>query len=634
MRTSLLAALVLAVILPVSVLAQRDLNTDRSTLFSGSGNCQLCHAAGNGANTSSTGEDVSPPAGWRSSMMASAARDPYWQASVSAEAADHPELTALIEDKCTNCHVPMGHEQAHANGAASYSLAEARADGLAMDAVSCTLCHQVVADNFGTAESFSGGYKISGTRVTFGPYTFPLIQPMKNVSGFEPVYSSHIEQAELCATCHTLFTPFLDAQGQIAGEFPEQTPYLEWKASAYPASGTSCQTCHMPAVNEAMRISTLPQSAPPRTPVFAHHFVGGNTIMLGVMKTHADELGATAMDMHYDSSLARTRAQLQRAAGLSSPGAFVRGGELSVSVAVANLTGHKFPTGFPSRRAWLHVTVKDADQRTVFESGEWTSGGEIPDVDAPFEPHHPELRGDGDVQIWESVMGDVGGDVTETLLHAASYLKDNRIPPRGYSALAMASDTIGAVGTDGDSEYIVRNGEEYAGTDRAEYRIAIEPAWKAPFDVQVDLCYQTIKPEFIRNLARHDTPEITRFRGYHDAAPVKVEVLQTLRLVSQEVNAARPVAAPAVLSLEIFPRPVSRAAGELRLRYELAQGVREGEIAVFDLLGRQLLRVPLHAAAAGPQTRTLDISALRPGMYFTAIIVGKERRVLPLCVAP
>ena len=35
-------------------------------------------------------------------------------------------------------------------------------------------------------------------------------------------------------------------------------------------------------------------------------------------------------------------------------------GRLLVDVTVRNLTGHKLPTAYPSRRAWLHVTVRDA----------------------------------------------------------------------------------------------------------------------------------------------------------------------------------------------------------------------------------------------------------------------------------
>ena len=42
---------------------------------------------------------------------------------------------------------------------------------------------------------------------------------------------------------------------------------------------------------------------------------------------------------------------------------------LRVDILVKNLTGHKLPTAFPSRRAWLHIVVRDRDGKTVFESG-------------------------------------------------------------------------------------------------------------------------------------------------------------------------------------------------------------------------------------------------------------------------
>jgi hypothetical protein len=54
------------------------LPTERGELFSASGACTICHAN----MTDESGADVSIDAAWRSTMMANAARDPYWQASV------------------------------------------------------------------------------------------------------------------------------------------------------------------------------------------------------------------------------------------------------------------------------------------------------------------------------------------------------------------------------------------------------------------------------------------------------------------------------------------------------------------------------------------------------------------------
>src|SRR5690606_40075326 len=61
------------------------------------------------------------------------------------------------------------------------------------------------------------------------------------------------------------------------------------------------------------------------------------------------------------------------------------------------ISGHKFPTGFPSRRAWLHVTLTDAAGEVVFESGAWTEEGKVVGDDhdadpARYEPHHALIR--------------------------------------------------------------------------------------------------------------------------------------------------------------------------------------------------------------------------------------------------
>ena len=72
-------------------------------------------------------------------------------------------------------------------------------------------------------------------------------------------------------------------------------------------------------------------------------------------------------------------------------------GQLAIDVMVRNLTGHKLPTAYPSRRAWLHVTIRDRDGQVIFESGAIEPSGLIRgnDNDADgrrFEPHHTEIR--------------------------------------------------------------------------------------------------------------------------------------------------------------------------------------------------------------------------------------------------
>jgi hypothetical protein len=90
------------------------LTTFTSDDFSGSGNCAVCHSNLTDAN----GDDVSVDSHWRSTMMANAATDPYWQASVASELAHNPALADAINDACALCHMPMARTQAVTNGTA------------------------------------------------------------------------------------------------------------------------------------------------------------------------------------------------------------------------------------------------------------------------------------------------------------------------------------------------------------------------------------------------------------------------------------------------------------------------------------------------------------------------------------
>src|SRR5690606_40609637 len=121
--------------------------------------CIACHS---NLRTSS-GEDVSIGYNWRASMMANAARDPYWHAGVRREVLDYPQAQAAIEDTCSTCHMPMSRFEAVAAGGqgrvfanVAAAVAGANADAaagahatLAMDGVSCTVCHQIRSENVG-----------------------------------------------------------------------------------------------------------------------------------------------------------------------------------------------------------------------------------------------------------------------------------------------------------------------------------------------------------------------------------------------------------------------------------------------------------------------------------------------------
>jgi hypothetical protein len=504
-------------------------------LFVTADSCMACH---NGLVTPA-GEDISIGVGWRGSMMANSARDPYWQAAVRRETLVHPTASAAIQNECSACHMPMARFQANAEGeqAEVFShLPLSQGDVFAADGVSCAVCHQIGEEGFGERSSFTAGFELDtttpeGERQVFGPYE---VDPgrtslMRSASRFLPAKGEHVQSSELCATCHTLITHALDDDGNVIGEFPEQVPYLEWKHSVF--SGVrSCQSCHMPVVEDETAISSV--LGVPRESVSRHVFRGGNILMPRILNAHRQELTVAALPQELATTVQQTTKNLQSsAASVSLVNTEVTGGSLGTEVIITNLAGHKLPSAYPSRRVWIHFTVWDAAGKTVFESGGLNPDGSIRgnanDADAArFEPHHETIDHPEQAQIYEAVMGDPDGLVTTLLLSAITYLKDNRLLPDGFDKATAGEDIEVHGGASDDDDFV-------GGRDRIAYTIDVSEA-EGPFIVDVELVYQPIAYRWAHNLGDQEAEEIERFIAYYEeAADQSAVVLASAKAIAE-----------------------------------------------------------------------------------------------------
>jgi hypothetical protein len=504
-------------------------------LFTTSMHCIACHSDFH----SSQGDDISIGWNWRATIMANSSRDPYWHAGVRREVTDHPYAQAAIEDKCSTCHMPMQRFQAVAeggrgevfryldairNGSATIEpdaelmkAADVKAT-LAADGVSCTICHQIRPDNFGQESSLDGGFVIDRQkpfeqRELFGRFDIDKgrARAMHSATGFEPAKTDHLARSELCATCHTLLTQAFDVDGRPAGSLPEQVPFQEWEHSDY-VETNSCQSCHMPAVPDEAPITSVLQKQ--RPDVKRHVFVGGNSFMIRIFRDHRDELGVVAPADELEASARRIDDFLATsAAALDIRNANRSNGRLDFDVVVTNKSGHKLPTAYPSRRAWLHVVARDANGAVVFESGAVHDNGAVTGNDndedgTRFEPHYTRITSPDQVQIYESIMGDSNGRVTTGLLYGTHYLKDNRLLPRGFDK--RTADELVAVHGPAESD------PDFAGGgDTVTYSVAL-PNASRPVSVTVELLFQSIGFRWNENLRGYTAPEPQRFVRYYD----------------------------------------------------------------------------------------------------------------------
>lgn len=529
---------------------------------SGSDACAACHSDPSMTiNTPIEGQtrNVSIGTAWETTVMANSTRDPYWHAVVASELDNFPNLEDTINDKCTVCHAPMAHDLAKKEGLdlrlfdkgstlqgdfqqGLYSMNEENElFNHAMDGVSCSLCHQMEDVNFGNDESMTGGYTILGSptgdiadRPAYGQYTDPDVGYMRQQAGFLAQYGAHISSSESCATCHNLNIQPVDSDGNAiegAEHFAEQAIYTEWLKSDYAMGGSkeaSCQSCHMPVVDEAVYIA---QGAPAKRQQFAEHvFLGANTVMQDMFKNFADELGIKP-GLDFDSAIARNREFLTSAATLTLSEGVLADDKLRFDVTVENHTGHKLPGGYHSRRVYLHVQVLDGDGQLVFESGKINPDGSIVGVSEDVNPdswelHYDLINSETQVQVYQAIVGGADGERTHSLLEGSFYLKDNRLLPSGMNKAAIQADTSlpESFGTFGQA---VDDNDFKGGSDKVTYVVSVPSS--GSYTVSAELRYQPFSYGHLQKLFTQGdrVDQVDMFRTIYDATTLRDEVIDT-----------------------------------------------------------------------------------------------------------
>lgn len=583
--------------------------------FVTAGRCAGCHGHDSLgiAMIAGEGEDVNVADDWRSTMMGNSARDPFFRAKIEHEVLVNPGHAGAIENKCLSCHAPLGMHEERMLGHAPFTLAMLDTSRLGLDGVSCLACHMQDPDTAG--HRFSGELEFDSARV-WGPYTQDQINPaiMQFFVGFTPDQGSHILDGRVCAGCHTLITQTIDLNGDLTGqEFVEQATWQEWKNSIYDGTEQNCRGCHIPRIQDSVVLASEYIFLPGQSPFGKHHLAGGNTFMLRLLKEHREELHIPATAAQFDSTIARTLRNLHSSVALSTHMVDRTDDTAFVEVRLTNLVGHKFPSGYPSRRAFVQLIALDALGDTVFQSGRWDATNEVYGHDAGYEPHHDVITQGDQVQIYELVMGDVNGDVTTVLERAATPIKDNRLVPQGFSTSHPSYDTTRIAGVDASDIDFNHDalGTEGNGGDIVHYHIPVN-GYTGLLEVKAKVYYQPVPPLWNAEMFGHHGAAIDTFRTMYEQAEGMPELV-----AADSLNDLGTAITERTNDVRVFPNPTADGV------FNVQAVQRITAVAAYDAAGK---RAPVSTVRSANGWRcTLP---QEPGVYYVVITTPQGDRLV------
>ena len=158
-------------------------------------------------------------------------------------------------------------------------------------------------------------------------------------------------------------------------------------------------------------------------------------------------------------------------------------------------------------------------------------------------------------------MGDVNGQFTSVLARAGMLLKDNRIPPEGFTTTSPVYDTV-KVSADAlaDADFNKLNGVEGTGSDFVQFKVPVA-GLLGNIKVNARLYYQSVPPKWLDEMFTYNSSHIDTFRNMYNAAdktPVLVaadsttDVLTALASYSEKsIKVGPTISHDGIISVEV-----------------------------------------------------------------------------------